>query len=104
MNGKDTAMGLLTAPPQLGMLLSMNFGVLFEPIEDESFSPGYYYAHVPSLGLTAHGPGIEGARVAALELVRVWLAEKKANGEQISSPPQVLFSTLDISEDALQSA
>ena len=33
----------------------MNFAVLFEKVTDEDFPAGYYYAHVPSLGLTTHG-------------------------------------------------
>ena len=45
----------------------MNIGVLFEKVQDKDFPPGYFYAHVPSLGLTTHGLGIEGARSAALE-------------------------------------
>ena len=41
------------------------------------FAPGYYYAHVPSLGLTTHGLGVEGARQAAADLLRLWIAEKR---------------------------
>jgi hypothetical protein len=61
----------------------MNFGVLYEAVSDPDFPPGYYYAHFPALGLTTHGLGIAGAREAALDLVRMWVAEKKANGDQI---------------------
>lgn len=82
----------------------MNFGVLFEKVQDAGFPPGYFYAHVPSLGLTTHGLGIDGARAAALDLLRLWLEERKANGEPLPSSSEVLFSTLDISEDALQVA
>ncbi len=82
----------------------MSIAVLFESVQDKDFPPGYFYAHVPSLGLTTHGLGIEGARAAAMELIRLWLAEKKANGEPFPEPSEFLFSTLDISEDALQSA
>lgn len=82
----------------------MNFGVLFERVQDAGYPPGYYYAHVPSLGLTTHGLGIDGARAAALDLVRLWLDEKKANGEPLPGTSEVLFSTLDISEDAVQIA
>lgn len=59
----------------------MNFGVLFEKVTDKDFPSGYYYAHVPSLGLTRHGSGIEGAREAATDLLRLWIAEKHACGE-----------------------
>ena len=39
----------------------MNFGVLFEKVTDRDFPAGYYYAHVPSLGLTTHGLGACGS-------------------------------------------
>jgi hypothetical protein len=82
----------------------MNFGVLYESIADPEFPPGYYHAHVPSLGLTTHGLGIAGAREAALDLVQLWLAEKRANGDHIIPSSEVLFSTLELPDDALQSA
>jgi predicted RNase H-like HicB family nuclease len=82
----------------------MNYGIVFERIEEEGFPPGYYYAHIPSLGLTTHGLGVEGAREAARDLVRQWIAEKQANRESIPTPGELLFSTLEISEDALPSA
>jgi predicted RNase H-like HicB family nuclease len=62
----------------------MIFGVLFEKVTDKDFPAGYYYAHVPSLGLTTHGPGIDGARQSITDLLRLWLAEKHANGERES--------------------
>jgi len=63
--------------------MGMSIGVLFEKIHEPGFSDGWFYAHVPSLGLTTHGQGIDGARKAALDLVRLWLAEKKAHGESL---------------------
>lgn len=82
----------------------MNFGVLFEKVTDKDFPSGYYYAHVPSLGLTTHGLGIEGARQAVADLIRLWIAEKHANGEAIPPSSEALFSTLELPDDALQSA
>ena len=82
----------------------MTFSVVFEKVEDAGFPAGYYYAHVPCLGLTTHGPGIEGARSAAADLLRLWLAEKRANGEEVAASSETLFGTLEITEDALQSA
>jgi len=82
----------------------MNFGVVFEKVTDEDFPPGYYYAHVPSLGLTTHGPGIEGARRAAEDLLRLWIAEKRAHGEEVTQTGEILFSTIELPEDALQGA
>jgi len=54
----------------------MDVAVVFERVADAGFPPGYYYAHVPTLGLTTHGEGIEGARVAADDLVRLWVEEE----------------------------
>lgn len=82
----------------------MNFGILFEKVEDKGFPSGYFYAHLPSLGLTTHGLGLDGARQAALELAREWIAEKKAHGEPLPSSSEILFSTLEVPDDALQSA
>jgi hypothetical protein len=57
----------------------MNYAILLERIEDQSFPQGYYYAHIPSLGLTTHGLGVGGAREAARDLLNLWIAEKKSN-------------------------
>ena len=82
----------------------MNLGVLFERIEDRDFPPGHYYAHIPSLGLTTHGLGIEGAREAARDLSRLWIAEKRSNQESVPGTGELFYSTLELSEDALQGA
>jgi len=82
----------------------MSFGILFEKVTDKDFPSGYYYAHVPSLGLTTHGLGIDGARAAAADLLRLWIAERHANGEPIPQTGETFFSTLELPEDALQSA
>jgi predicted RNase H-like HicB family nuclease len=82
----------------------MNVCILFEKVADKDFPDGYYYAHVPSLGLTTHGLCAEGARQAASDLARLWLAEKKAQGDPMPVPAEILFATLDVSDDALQSA
>jgi len=82
----------------------MNFSVVFEKVQDASFPEGYYYAHIPSLNLTTHGPGIDGARAAASDLLKLWIAEKRANGESIPAPSESLFSTIELPDNALQSA
>jgi predicted RNase H-like HicB family nuclease len=79
-------------------------GILFEKIESGEFPPSFYYAHVPALGLTTHGEGIEAARAAAEDLVKLWLAEKRAAGESVEAPSNVFLSTIEISENAVQSA
>lgn len=82
----------------------MNFSVVFEKVQDAGFPEGYYYAHIPSLNLTTHGLGIEGARAAASDLLKLWIAEKRANGESIPTPTESLFSTIELPDNALQSA
>ncbi len=82
----------------------MTYGILVEKVESGALPDGFYYAHVPALGLTTHGEGIEGARAAAEDLVKLWLGEKKAAGESIDLPSEFFFSTIEISESALQSA
>jgi len=76
----------------------MHYGILFEKIEETDFPAGYYYAHVPALGLTTHGLGIEGARDAAVDLIKLWIAEKKANGEPVNMPSAALYSTVEIAD------
>ncbi len=71
---------------------------------DAEFPNGYYYAHVPSLGLTTHGLGIEGARRAAFDLVKLWIAEKEASGGQIIASTDICFSVIELSEEDLESA
>ena len=82
----------------------MNFAVVFEPVSEPGFPAGYFYAHVPSLGLTTHGEGVAGARAAVKELAELWVAEKQANAEPIPVSTEFLVSTLEISDHALQSA
>jgi len=82
----------------------MTYAILVEKTRSGELPAGFYYAHVPALALTTHGHGIEGARTAAEDLIKLWLAEKKAAGEAIDLPSEFFFSTVDISESALQSA
>jgi predicted RNase H-like HicB family nuclease len=82
----------------------MTYGIVFERIREAGIPEDSYYAHIPALGLTTHGAGIEGARAAALDLLTAWLAEKREAGETIAAPSEILFSTVEVSEDALQGA
>jgi len=61
----------------------MTYTIIYEKISDSSFPEGYYYAHIPAFDLTTHGLGIEGAKSAAEDLLKIWIEEKKANGEKI---------------------
>ena len=76
------------------------YSVIYEKVNDSSFPTGYYYAHIPVLDLTTHGLGIEGAREAAKDLVKLWLEEKKANGEEVPVESDILYSRIEI-EDAV---
>ena len=82
----------------------MTYAILLERVEDEGFPPGYYYAHIPSLGLTTHGLGIAGARQAAGDLLQQWIAEKRAHHEPVPSAGEFFFSTVEVPDNALQSA
>ncbi|MCI0538670.1 MAG: hypothetical protein L0Z50_25980 [Verrucomicrobiales bacterium] len=82
----------------------MNYGILFERIVEGGFPSGHYYAHVPAFGLTTHGLGVEGAREAARDLLRQWVAEKRAHHEAVPAPTEFFFSTLELSDDAVQSS
>jgi predicted RNase H-like HicB family nuclease len=77
------------------------YSILFEEITDPGFPEGWYYAIVPTLSLTTHGKGLEGARAAVLDLLQLWFAEKQANGEEIPREPAVFFTQVEI-PDALQ--
>ncbi len=63
----------------------MTSGILLEKIENGELPSGSYYAHLPALGLTTHGEGIEGARAAAEDLVKLCCAEKRPAGEKTVS-------------------
>jgi predicted RNase H-like HicB family nuclease len=76
----------------------MKYSVLYEKIRDKNFPSGYYYAHIPVLDLTTHGLGIEGARVAASDLLKLWVEEKKANGEDVPDEGESLFSTIELDD------
>lgn len=82
----------------------MTYGLVFEKVAESELPAGHYYAHVPALGLTTHGLGVEGARAAARDLIQVWVAEKRAQGEPVAASQDLLFSTVDVPEDALQGA
>lgn len=59
------------------------YSVIYEKITDGSLPDGYYYAHLPTLDLTTHGLGIDGAKEAAKDLLKAWIEEKLANGEKV---------------------
>jgi len=74
----------------------MRYPVMLERIPDVEGMPGYYYAYVPSLGLTTHGLGIEGALDAARDLVALWNEERRAHGEPVVAVPEAILATVEV--------
>ena len=76
----------------------MRYSLLIEKVLDNSLPQGYYYAHVPALDLTTHGLGIEGAKEAATDLIRLWIAEKQENHELIPREDESYFASIEIAD------
>lgn len=74
----------------------MRYSVVLEPVDEIEKLPGYYYAHVPSLGLTTHGNGVEGAMAAARDLIHLWVEEKRAAGETSTPARESLLATVEV--------
>lgn len=79
----------------------VRFSVLMQPVNEPDFE-GYYYAHIPSLDLTTHGLGIEGALKAAQELAEAWLAEKRAHGEAIPTERNPVIAQIEVADALLR--
>ena len=79
----------------------MRYSVLLEPINEPEFE-GYYYAHIPTLDLTTHGKGIEGAIAAAQELIEAWVEEKRSRGEKVPVESKSLIAHVDIPDAVLR--
>ncbi len=76
----------------------MTYSILYEKITDGSMPDGFFYAHVPTLDLTTHGKGIDGARQAASELITLWVEEKIANNEAVPVEQESYFSKIVIDD------
>ena len=79
----------------------MRYSVLIEAVNEPGFE-GFYYAHVPSLDLTTHGQGMEGALQAAQELVEAWVAEKRAHGETIPMERHSVIAQIEVGDAILR--
>lgn len=73
----------------------MKYSVLIESADVQE-EPGLYYAHVPSLGLTTHGYGIEAATEAARDLIQLWVEEKRAYGETPEPARESLLAMVEV--------
>jgi predicted RNase H-like HicB family nuclease len=51
---------------------------------------------VPTLDITTHGRGVDGALAAAQELVSGWVAEKRARGEPVPVEGPSLLARIEI--------
>ena len=67
----------------------MRVALLLEQLPASEGLAGYYDAHLPTLGLTTHGLGMEGALASARDLARLWSEEKRANGEDLIPLPEI---------------
>lgn len=74
----------------------ISYPVMLERISDDEGLPGYYYAHVPSLGLTTHGQGVEGALDAARDLVTLWNEGRRFNGEPVTAVSEAILATVEV--------
>lgn len=79
----------------------MRYSVLMQPVNEPEFE-GYYYAHIPSLDLTTHGLGIEGALRAAQDLVEAWLTEKYAHGEPVPTESNPVIAQIEVADALLR--
>lgn len=80
----------------LRQIVGMRYPVVLERIPEEEGMTGYFYAHVPSLGLTTHGLGVEGALEAARDLVGLWNEEKRAQGEPVTVVSEAILTTVEV--------
>ena len=71
----------------------MRYTVMIEPT-DEPDHPGWCYAHVPTLGLTTHGQGIDGARAAAQDLIQGWISERVREAKREHRPDRAVPGSL----------
>ncbi len=76
----------------------MTYSIVYRKITDGSLPPSYFYAHIPALDLTTHGKGIEGAREAAEDLIKLWIAETRANNEEVPIETESYFSKIEIND------
>lgn len=74
----------------------MKYSVLIEPVEESEGMPGFYYAHVPSLGITTHGDGIQRAMSAARDLISLWIEEMRSADNDPKAPGESILATLEV--------
>jgi len=80
----------------------MRYTVVLEAMQEPEYE-GWYNAHIPTLDLTTHGIGVDGALAAATDLIGGWLAERRAHGEPIPAEARTLVAQVEI-DDAIHAA
>jgi predicted RNase H-like HicB family nuclease len=75
----------------------MKYMVFLEPVPEAGFE-GFYYAHIPTLGLTTHGQGLEGALAAARDLAEVWVTERVQRGETVPREARTLIGEVELTD------
>ena len=78
----------------------MRLSVVLNPVREPEFE-GYYDAHIPTLDLTTHGKGIEGALAAAQELSEAWVAEKQVHDEAVPVEDGALTAYVEVADAVL---
>ena len=78
----------------------MRYTVFLQPVEDPGFE-GLYSAHLPTLGLTTHGQGVEGALAAAHDLADLWVAERASRGEPLPREARGLIGEVELADAVL---
>ncbi len=79
----------------------MRYSVFLEPVKEPELQ-GYYYTRIPTLDLTTHGQGIEGALAAAKELMEAWIAEKRAHGDPVPIEEISLIAQVEVPDALLR--
>lgn len=79
---------------------TLRYTVVIEPTHEPD-RPGWFYAHVPTLDLTTHGEGVEGALAAARDLVAGWVAELRAAGKDVPREDGAFVTQVEVRGDAL---
>lgn len=79
----------------------MRYSVFLEPVREPEFA-GHFYAHIPTLDLTTHGKGMDGALAAARELVTAWIEEKRSHGEDVPIESQSTVAQIEVPDALLR--
>jgi predicted RNase H-like HicB family nuclease len=101
----DNGARLLQSKPNLLLAAEgggcVRYSVFLEPVDEPGFE-GYYYAHIPTLDLTTHGVGVEGALKAIQELAEAWIAEKRTHGDPVPVERHAMMAHIDVPDAVLR--